>query len=75
MDKVINTREMIRNFKEVKRMLKMGKVDEVTLSDNDGTMYTFMVKRQISPMQELIKMVKEKPFTKLERPKEDLFDL
>lgn len=75
MNKVINNRELLRNYKEVKKLLKSGEVDKVLIEDNDGTTYTFAIEEKKSPIEELVEMVQKNPFTKLERPEEDLFDL
>jgi len=73
MNLTVTNRELLRNYKELKEKLVKGDVEEIVIPQDRGFVIKISVQKELTPMQKLIKMVKEKPILNVKRSRQDMF--
>lgn len=69
----VTNRDLLRRFKELKEQLLTGQVDEILVIQKNDMVLKLHIVRELTPMQKLLKMVKEKPILNVERSDQDIF--
>ncbi len=73
MNLTVTNRDLLRNYKELKGKLLNGDIDQVLIPQDDGMVIKVSVERVLTPVQQLIAMIKKKPILNVKRPEQDIF--
>lgn len=69
----VSNRDLLRKFKKLRDGLLSGEIEEVVVPQKNGFFIRLSTEKELTPMEKLLKMVKEKPLKGIKRPKEDIF--
>lgn len=73
---IVNNRELLRNFKSLKKLLLQRKVDLIEVDADEGFVLELSIKKRKKekpPFESLLELIGEEPI-KIQRPEADLFD-
>jgi hypothetical protein len=73
MNKVINNRELLRNYKEIKTQLLSGELSEVYVEQKNGKSIKLVVEQSETPAKRMLSWARQNPLPKFKRPNEDIF--
>lgn len=68
----VSNRDLLRNYRQLKDKLISGELDEVIVTQKGGMTMKICLVHVVTPMEKLLKMVKEKPLKGIKRPKWDI---
>lgn len=73
MNLTVTNRDLLRRYKELKGKLISGDIEEVLIPQDDGMVIKISVERVMTPVQQLIAMIKKRPILNVKRPEQDIF--
>lgn len=72
MNLIVNNRDLLRKYKDLREKLINGEVDEIVVPQKGDSFIKISLVKNLSPYQQLAKKLKIKPLKNLERPNEDI---
>ncbi len=72
MTTTVTNRDLLRNYKNLRNRLISGELEEIDVPQKNGMVIKFHLEMPQTPMQKLLKMVKDKPLKGIKRPTWDI---
>lgn len=73
MDKIVTTRQFLREFASIKEALLLSEVQAVYVSAGKGKKLKITIEEEKTPFQKALEIIQNNDFSKIERPELDLF--